>query len=100
MDGVDGEEELAGPSRLPPLMKWLAGGAALAAVAIIGVQLTDGAGFGAVSSLDRPCPVRTGRTADGALAARGRCLRLRAATHRVERPDHARRDRGPGAAGR
>jgi hypothetical protein len=56
MDGVDGEEELAGPSRLPPLMKWLAGGAALAAVAIIGVQLTDGAGIGAVSSLDRPSP--------------------------------------------
>ncbi len=51
--------------------------------------------------LPRPSvPVRTGRTADRALAARGRCLRLRAATHRVERPDHARRDRGPGAAGR
>jgi len=26
MDGVDGEEELAGPSHLPSLMKWLAGG--------------------------------------------------------------------------
>ena len=53
MDGVDGEEELAGPSRLPPLMKWVAGGAVLAALAIIGAQLSGGAGLGADRALDR-----------------------------------------------
>ena len=56
MDGVDGEEELAGPSRLPPLMKWLAGGAVVAALAIIGAQLTGGAGFGADRAPARPDP--------------------------------------------
>lgn len=56
MDGVDGEEELAGPSRLPPLMKWVAGGAVVAALAIIGAQLAGGAGFGTDRALDRPAP--------------------------------------------
>ena len=56
MDGVDGEEELAGPSRLPPLMKWVAGGAVLAALAIIGAQLSGGAGLGADRAPDRPAP--------------------------------------------
>ena len=54
MDGVDGEEELAGPSRLPPLMKWLAGGAVVAALAIVGAQLAGGAGFGADRAPGRP----------------------------------------------
>ena len=56
MDGVDGEEELAGPSRLPPLAKWVAGGAVLAALVIIGTQLASGAGFGADRAPDRPAP--------------------------------------------
>ena len=56
MDGVDGEEELAGPSRLPPLMKWVAGGAVLAALAIIGAQLSGGPGLGADRAPDRPAP--------------------------------------------
>ena len=56
MDGVDGEEELAGPSRLPPMMKWLAGGAVVAALAIIGAQLAGGAGFGADRAPARPEP--------------------------------------------
>jgi hypothetical protein len=44
MDGVDGEEELAGPTRAPRSLRWIGGGAALVAVAIIGVQIVDEAG--------------------------------------------------------
>lgn len=50
MDGVDGEEELAGPARLPGLARWATGAAGVAAVAIIAVQLADGTGGG------RPAP--------------------------------------------
>jgi hypothetical protein len=53
---VDGEEELAGPSRLPPLMKWVVGGGVLAALVIIGAQLAGGAGFGADRAPVRPAP--------------------------------------------
>ena len=70
MDGVDGEEELAGPSRLPPLMKWVAGGAVLAALAIIGAQLSGGAGLGADRAPDRPDAIRIRRAAHRAMAQR------------------------------
>ena len=71
MDGVDGEEELAGPSRLPPLMKWLAGGAVLAALAIIGAQLVRWCRLLArIELLTRPAPSAIRRAACRAMAKR------------------------------
>jgi hypothetical protein len=50
---VDGDEELAGPARLPRLASWAAAVAGVVAAAVIAVQLADGAGTGGGT---RPAP--------------------------------------------